>query len=131
MHVCFFFSKSVAGGIFVKRGAAQKVYMHTHTHTHTHTETERSAAALDVHVGHFSDPQELPGLAHFCEHMCFLGSKKYPNEAEYSQFLAAHGGMYTHTLSLSLTHTHVCVCGPVCICEGECMILRTYVFFGE
>ncbi len=28
-----------------------------------------SAAALDVHVGSFSDPQDIPGLAHFCEHM--------------------------------------------------------------
>eukprot|EP00163_Fabomonas_tropica_P027322 TRINITY_DN5224_c0_g1_i2.p1 TRINITY_DN5224_c0_g1~~TRINITY_DN5224_c0_g1_i2.p1 ORF type:complete len:130 (+),score=9.67 TRINITY_DN5224_c0_g1_i2:109-498(+) len=29
--------------------------------------TDKSAAALDVAVGHFSDPDELPGLAHFCE----------------------------------------------------------------
>lgn len=26
-------------------------------------ETERAAAAMDVHVGHFSDPDDLPGLA--------------------------------------------------------------------
>ena len=39
----------------------------------TASEAERSAAAMDVHVGHFSDPPELPGLAHFCEHMLFLG----------------------------------------------------------
>jgi hypothetical protein len=30
--------------------------------------TVRSAAALDVHVGSFSDPKEIPGLAHFAEH---------------------------------------------------------------
>ncbi|GAB5034981.1 insulin-degrading-like metalloprotease family [Nannochloropsis oceanica] len=61
---------------------------------------ERSAAALDVHVGHFSDPVDLPGLAHFCEHMLFLGTKKYPDEASYSQYLSAHGGSsnaYTDT----------------------------------
>jgi len=40
------------------------------------TAAERSAAALDVHVGHFSDPVDLPGLAHFCEHMLFLGEEE-------------------------------------------------------
>ena len=23
-----------------------------------------------------SDPEDIPGLAHFCEHMAFLGTKK-------------------------------------------------------
>ena len=40
-------------------------------------DTDKSAAALDVHVGHFSDPDDFPGLAHFLEHMLFLGTKKY------------------------------------------------------
>ena len=53
----------------------------------------RGAAALDVHVGSFSDPADLPGLAHFAEHMCFLGTKKYPEEEEFSRFLSSHGGM--------------------------------------
>ena len=52
----------------------------------------RAAAAVDVHVGSFSDPAEVPGLAHFCEHMSFLGTKKYPNEDEFSTFLSEHGG---------------------------------------
>lgn len=34
---------------------------------------EKSSAAMDVHVGHFSDPEQVAGLAHFCEHMLFLG----------------------------------------------------------
>lgn len=37
------------------------------------------------------DPQELPGLAHFCEHMLFLGTEKYPVENEYPRFLSEHG----------------------------------------
>ena len=41
---------------------------------------EKCAAALDVHVGHMSDPIDRPGLAHFCEHMLFLGNDKYPGE---------------------------------------------------
>jgi len=47
---------------------------------------------MDVHVGHFSDPASLPGLAHFCEHMLFLGTQAYPDENSYSQYLSAHGG---------------------------------------
>ena len=37
------------------------------------------------------DPQDLPGLAHFCEHMLFLGTEKYPVENEYPRFLSEHG----------------------------------------
>lgn len=32
------------------------------------------------------------GLAHFCEHMLFLGTKKYPEENHYSKFITSHGG---------------------------------------
>lgn len=52
-----------------------------------------AAAAMDVHVGACSDPVEVPGMAHFCEHMSFLGSKPYPTEEAFSKFLAANGGM--------------------------------------
>ena len=34
--------------------------------------TDKSSAALDVHVGHLCDPDEAPGLAHFCEHLLFM-----------------------------------------------------------
>ena len=54
--------------------------------------TDKAAAAMDVAVGHASDPEELPGLAHFCEHMLFLGTEKYPDEGSYQQFLSEHGG---------------------------------------
>lgn len=54
--------------------------------------TDKAAASLDVNVGHMSDPVELPGLAHFCEHMLFLGTEKYPSENEYSKYLSEHGG---------------------------------------
>ena len=51
-----------------------------------------SAASMDVGVGSFSDPREVEGLAHFCEHMLFLGTEKYPDEQIYSNFLQTHGG---------------------------------------
>ena len=54
--------------------------------------SSRSAAALDVNVGAFSDPSEVPGLAHFCEHMSFLGTKRFPKEEEFSSYLSSHGG---------------------------------------
>lgn len=34
--------------------------------------TDKAAASLDVHIGSFSEPVEIPGLAHFLEHMLFL-----------------------------------------------------------
>ena len=52
-----------------------------------------SAAAMDVQVGSLFDPPQLQGLAHFLEHMLFLGTQKYPAEDEYQSFLAKHGGM--------------------------------------
>ncbi|XP_012283502.1 insulin-degrading enzyme isoform X2 [Orussus abietinus] len=56
------------------------------------SKTDKSAAALNVNIGYLSDPPNLPGLAHFCEHMLFLGTKKYPEENEYSAYLSQNGG---------------------------------------
>ncbi|XP_062849767.1 nardilysin [Trichomycterus rosablanca] len=53
---------------------------------------KQSAAALCVGVGSFSDPDDLPGLAHFLEHMVFMGSEKYPRENGFDSFLKKHGG---------------------------------------
>lgn len=53
---------------------------------------EKAAAAMCVRVGHFDDPEEIPGLAHFCEHMLFLGTEKYPDENDYSVYLNKHAG---------------------------------------
>uniref|UniRef100_K3W5F3 Insulin-degrading enzyme n=1 Tax=Globisporangium ultimum (strain ATCC 200006 / CBS 805.95 / DAOM BR144) TaxID=431595 RepID=K3W5F3_GLOUD len=66
--------------------------------------TEKASAAMDVHVGHQSDPVELPGLAHFLEHMLFLGTEKYPDENSYKQFLSAHSGR--SNASTSQMHTN-------------------------
>lgn len=55
--------------------------------------TDKAAASLTVAVGHMSDPTSIPGLAHFCEHMLFLGTAKYPSENAYTTFLAENSGL--------------------------------------
>lgn len=46
---------------------------------------DKASAALDVHVGSYFDPEEVPGLAHFLEHLLFMGTEKYPSENEYGR----------------------------------------------
>ncbi|GAB0494627.1 hypothetical protein MMPV_005921 [Pyropia vietnamensis] len=55
---------------------------------------DHAAACLNVAIGSLSDPPGLPGLAHFCEHMCFLGTAKFPSESSFSAHLEAHGGKH-------------------------------------
>uniref|UniRef100_A0A0R3RZQ2 Insulin-degrading enzyme n=1 Tax=Elaeophora elaphi TaxID=1147741 RepID=A0A0R3RZQ2_9BILA len=68
--------------------------------------TDKSAASLDVNVGHLMDPWDLPGLAHFCEHMLFLGTDKYPSENEYSKFISSHGGITNAYTATDHTNYH-------------------------
>lgn len=58
----------------------------------SNTESDKAAAALAVNVGHFNDPKDREGLAHFLEHMLFLGTEKYPDGSEYQHFISQHGG---------------------------------------
>lgn len=55
---------------------------------------EKAAAALDIFIGHNQNPSERPGLAHFLEHMLFLGTEKYPQAGDYQAFINQHGGRY-------------------------------------
>ena len=71
--------------------------------------TSISAAAMDVAVGSFSNPPEVLGLAHFCEHMLFLGTQKYPEEDAYSNFLSTHGGYDNAFTSTQETNYHFSV----------------------
>lgn len=52
----------------------------------------KSAAALCIGVGSFSDPDNIPGFAHFLEHMVFMGSSKYPGDNELDDFISTRGG---------------------------------------
>lgn len=53
----------------------------------------KNACSLVVNTGHFDDPSDRPGFAHFIEHLLFNGSKKYPEVNSLSQFVGQHGGM--------------------------------------
>lgn len=64
----------------------------------------KAAAALDVNVGSGADPIDRQGLAHFLEHMLFLGTEKYPTSGEYQEFISAHGG--SHNAYTSFDHTN-------------------------
>ena len=49
--------------------------------------TEKSAAAFSVFRGSLSDPNSRPGLAHFFEHMLFIGTEKYPEVDSFQDFI--------------------------------------------
>lgn len=55
-------------------------------------DVHRSAVALSVGIGHLSDPVEKQGLAHYLEHMLFLGTKKYPEVGSFKKYLDEHSG---------------------------------------
>lgn len=65
--------------------------------------TDKGAAALNVNIGYLSDPPDLPGLAHFCEHMLFLGTEKYPEQNDYNKYLTQNGGSYNGTTHMDYT----------------------------
>ncbi len=60
----------------------------------------KSGASLVVNTGQIDDPRDTEGLAHFLEHMLFLGTEKYPEVTEYGNFIKSNGGYnnaYTST----------------------------------
>ncbi len=74
---------------------------------HPHTETlanglrvtlrhvpnlKRCAAALRVAAGSHDVPLAWPGLAHFLEHLLFLGTERFPAEKGLMAYVQSHGG---------------------------------------
>lgn len=64
------------------------------------------AASLTVGVGSMSDPPERFGLAHFLEHMLFLGTEKYPDEGSYQEFVSTHDGFSNAYTAEDRTNYH-------------------------
>lgn len=67
-------------------------------------QAQKAAASLDVNVGSRQDFQPYYGLAHFLEHMLFLGTEKYPKAGDYQAFINDHGG--SHNAYTSFEHTN-------------------------
>ncbi len=67
-------------------------------------DTPKAAASLDIRVGSGENPRGRGGLAHFLEHMLFLGTDKYPDAAEYERFITEHGG--SRNAYTSMEHTN-------------------------
>lgn len=57
-------------------------------------DADKAAAAMDVSVGSDYDPEDMPGLAHFLEHMLFLGTEGYPDPDGYQRFINQNGGSH-------------------------------------
>jgi len=71
-------------------------------------EAKLSAAVMNVGSGSFNDPRSHHGLAHFLEHMLFMGSEKYPSSDRYREFVNSNGGScnaYTDITSTVFYHS--------------------------
>lgn len=62
-----------------------------------------AAACLTIGLASFDEPLHIGGLAHFLEHMLFLGSEKYPDENGYNQTVAENGGFNNATTDVEHT----------------------------
>lgn len=66
----------------------------------------KSGASMAVEVGSLSDPKDIQGLAHFLEHMLFLGTEKYPDVDDYGKYLKSNGGYSNAYTSRMITNYH-------------------------
>ena len=51
-----------------------------------------ASVSIAINAGSFNDPPSRQGLAHFLEHMIFMGSEKYPDENAFNSLISANGG---------------------------------------
>lgn len=56
------------------------------------SDADQSGCSLCVNVGSFDEPFGVNGLAHFLEHLLFMGTEKYPDENDYMAYLNMHNG---------------------------------------
>ncbi|WP_457439991.1 insulinase family protein [Pseudomonas sp. TE3786] len=70
-----------------------------------------AAANLTVQAGSAQNPADIPGLAHFTEHMVFLGSERYPDPNGYSTFMTKVGGSFNANTDFDFTNYYFRVPG--------------------
>ncbi|KAK1470436.1 peptidase M16 inactive domain-containing protein [Colletotrichum tamarilloi] len=65
-------------------------------------DTDNASASLNVHVGSFSDEEDMPGMAHAVEHLLSKGNKKFPAENGFFEYLGVNNGYSNaHTMPTS------------------------------
>jgi insulysin len=60
---------------------------------------DQSSASIAVGAGSWNDPENYPGMAHFCEHMLFRGTHKYPDEDFFKPLSDLGGSANAYTSS--------------------------------
>ena len=64
---------------------------------------DQSGAALSMEAGSWNDDPRYAGIAHFLEHLLFLGSKAYPEENAYEKQVLDNGGIFNAYTSTDRT----------------------------
>lgn len=64
----------------------------------------KSACSLEINVGSNDEPDTYPGLAHFLEHMMFLGTEKYPETDQFQTLIHRNGGEFNASTGADRTH---------------------------
>jgi len=57
-------------------------------------QADKAAASMNIRVGSAQDPEDLQGLAHFLEHMLFLGTEPFPEPDAYQGYIARNAGSF-------------------------------------
>lgn len=57
-------------------------------------DADKAAASINVQVGSAQDPDDLQGLAHFLEHMLFLGTEAFPAPDAYQSYISNNAGSF-------------------------------------
>jgi insulysin len=66
-----------------------------------------ASASVAVGVGSLADPPQRQGLAHYLEHMLFLGTEKFPSVEEFGEYLERNGGGNNAYTALDRTNYHL------------------------
>lgn len=57
-------------------------------------DAEKAATSVNVAAGSYHEPNEHLGLAHYLEHLLFLGTENHPEPDAYQKFISQHGGSH-------------------------------------
>jgi len=85
--------------------------------------TSKAAASLSVSIGS-NHNGSIDGIAHFLEHMLFMGSQKYPDENCYGEYLKENGGSSNAYTSSDHTNYYF-----ECVPEGLLNVLDIFAQF--